>query len=120
MSSPTKGYEYDTRPTVAVRRLVDVSTTCECPFMRQYGILCRTIFRCLAEIKQFHTVYGYFDDCYIVKYYVAMHKVENDQTIKLPTHYDPDTTILEPVRMVKIGRVQKKRIASGDEEHSSS
>ncbi|OWZ09312.1 hypothetical protein PHMEG_00018008 [Phytophthora megakarya] len=48
-----------------------------------------------------------------------MYDIENDQNIKLPTHYDPDTTVLEPVRVVKIGRDQKKRIAIGGEEPSS-
>ncbi|OWY92829.1 Zinc ion binding protein [Phytophthora megakarya] len=121
MSSPTKGYVYGTRSTVAVRRLVDVSTkTCECPFMCQHGIPCCHFISVLTEIKQFHTVYDYVDDCYIVKTYVAMHDVENDQNIKLPTHHDPDTTVRERMRVVKIGRDQKKRIASGGEEPSSS
>ncbi|OWY90395.1 hypothetical protein PHMEG_00041489, partial [Phytophthora megakarya] len=119
MSSPTKGYAYDMRSTIPIRRFVDISArTCECPFMRQYGIPCCHFASVLATMKQFHTIYDYFDECYLVKNYLALYDVENDLNIKLPTHttITKDTRVLAPVPVVKPG---KKRVASAGEAPSS-
>ncbi|KAE9272125.1 hypothetical protein PF008_g30180 [Phytophthora fragariae] len=123
MSSATEAYVYDTRSIVAIRRFVNLSSkTCECAFMSQMGIPCRHTIAVLISLDKNDTVYDFFDDCYLVKTYLAIYDVNGGMNIKLPPEsaIKADLAIREPTPTVTKGRHQKKRFASNGETPSDS
>ncbi|OWZ19889.1 Mutatorlike Transposase [Phytophthora megakarya] len=107
----------------AESKFVNIATkTCECSFMRQNAIPCRHFTAVLMNIKQYHTIFEYFDECYLVKNYHVMSDVENGLNIKLPRDSDikTDCTVLGSVPTTARKRDQNKRLPNDVEEVSSS
>lgn len=117
-ASTDVSYVYNASVFPRVRRRVTLSMRhCTCGFTDQHGIPCRHIAAALKDHGELNTVFALFNECYLVKNYVAAF-ANRRILIPIETEIGFDPSRLPALFVRRLGRSKQRRIRSNGEDTS--